>query len=274
MMKFVKGGLILASILFFSCGNAKDNGDKRPLVLITTDFGEIKVALYNETPKHRDNFLKLAKAGYYDSLLFHRVIRDFMIQGGDPDTRRALPGQKLGNGGPGYEIDNEINPTLLHKKGALAAARQGDQINPLKKSSGSQFYLVQGLVLPVNNLMALEDEGNLKLAQKIMNQMATSKSDSLKFYQQTNNKPAFDKLVARLQLAATDSAKQTPFKLSDTQKQLYTTIGGTPHLDGNYTVFGEVIEGLAVLDSIAAQRTGPNDRPVKDIRMVVKVIKE
>ncbi len=274
MNKLIKGGLIFASILLFSCGNAQDNGGNRPLVLIKTQFGEMKLILYNETPKHRDNFLKLAKAGFYDSLLFHRVIRDFMIQGGDPDTRRALPGQKLGNGGPGYEIDSEFNPNLLHKKGALAAARQGDQINPQKKSSGSQFYIVQGQVFPVNNLLALEDEGNQKLAQRIMNQMAMSKSDSLKIYQQTNNKPAFDKLVAKLQAAAMDSAKQKPFKLTDSQKQIYTTVGGTPHLDGNYTVFGELIEGFAVLDSIAAQHTGPNDRPVKDIRMEVKVIKE
>ncbi len=273
-MKIIKVALILASALFFSCGNAQDTINNRPIVLIKTDFGEMKVALYNETPKHRDNFLKLAKTGYFDGQLFHRVIRNFMIQGGDPDTRTAQPGQKLGNGGPGYELENEINPKLLHKKGALAAARQGDATNPLKKSSGSQFYIVQGLVFPVSNLQALEDEGNLKLAQKIMNQFAMAKSDSLKFYQQTNNKNAFDKLVAKLQTSATDSAKQTPYKLTETQKQLYTTVGGTPHLDGNYTVFGEVLEGLAVLDSIAAQPTGPQDRPLKDIRMEVKVIKE
>ncbi len=274
MMKLIKGGLILASILFFSCGCAQNNGDKRPLVLIKTDFGEMKVALYNETPKHRDNFLKLAKGGFFDSLLFHRVIRDFMIQGGDPDTRHALPGQKLGNGGPGYDLDNEIQLNIIHKKGALAAAREGDQINPKKKSSGSQFYIVQGLVFPVSNLLALEDEGNKKLSQRIMNQLAVAKSDSLKYYQQTNNKISFDKLVAKLQAAAMDSVGRAPFKFTDTQKQVYTTIGGTPHLDGNYTVFGEVVEGLAVLDSIVAQHTGPNDRPVKDIRMVVKVISE
>ena len=273
-MKIIKAALILALALFLSCGNAQDNINNRPVVLIKTDFGEMKIALYNETPRHRDNFLKLAKSGYYDGQLFHRVIQNFMIQGGDPDTKTAQPGQQLGNGGPGYELDNEINPNFIHKKGALAAARQGDLTNPQKKSSGSQFYIVQGLVLPVSNLQALEDEGNQKLAQKIMNQLAMAKGDSLKFYQQTNNKSAFDILVAKLQVAATDSAKQTPFKLTETQKQLYTTVGGTPHLDGNYTVFGEVLEGLAVLDSIAAQPTGPQDRPVKDIRMEVKVIKE
>ena len=272
MMKLIKGGMILASILFFSCGCAQNNGDKRPLVLIKTDFGEMKVALYNETPKHRDNFLKLAKGGFFDSLLFHRVIRDFMIQGGDPDTRHALPGQKLGNGGPGYDLDNEIQPNIIHKKGALAAAREGDQINPKKKSSGSQFYIVQGLVFPVSNLLALEDEGNKKLSQRIMNQLAVAKSDSLKYYQQTNNKISFDKLVAKLQAAAMDSVGRAPFKFTDTQKQVYTTIGGTPHLDGNYTVFGEVIKGLDVIDKIIVQPRDASDRPLKNVRMKMRLL--
>ena len=271
MVKYFKGGLILASILVFSCGCAQD---KRPLVLIKTDFGDMTVALYNETPKHRDNFLKLAKQGYFDGLLFHRVIKEFMIQGGDPDTRNAQSGQKLGNGGPGYEIDNEINPKLLHKKGALAAARQGDQINPQKKSSGSQFYIVQGVVFPSNDLPALEEEGAQRLEQSNMRQLVRENADSLRGYEQKGDQAAFEKMIARLRSEAMGKAKQTPFKLTEEQKQLYTTVGGAPHLDGNYTVFGEVIEGLAIVDSIAAQKTGPNDRPLKDIRMVVKVIKE
>ncbi len=274
MMKFIKEGLMLASILLVSCGNAQDNGDKRSIVLIKTDFGDMKVALYNETPKHRDNFLKLAREGYYDGTLFHRVIKEFMIQGGDPDTKNAPPDQKLGNGGPGYVIDNEINPKLLHKKGALAAARQGDQTNPERKSSGSQFYIVQGVVFPADNLPALEEEGTQRQAQSIMRQLARENEDSMKVYQQTGNKGAFDKLIERLQAEALKKARQTPFKLTEEQKQVYTTVGGTPHLDGGYTVFGEVIEGLAVLDSIAAQPTGPKDRPVKDIKMEIKVIKE
>jgi len=274
MMKLFKGGLILLFVMLISCINGKDNRDKRPIVLIKTEFGEMKVELYNETPKHRDNFLKLAKAGYFDGLLFHRVIKDFMIQGGDPDTKNAQPGQKLGNGGPGYELEKEINPNIFHKKGALAAAREGDQINPEKKSSGSQFYIVQGVVFPANNIDAIEEEVTQKLAQNIMNQLARASSDSLIFYQKAGNRRAFDKLVSKLQAQAMAKAKQTPFKLTEKQKELYTTVGGTPHLDGNYTVFGEVIEGLSVLDAIAAQPTGPNDRPVKDIRMEVKVIRE
>ena len=248
------------------------NAQKMTKVLIHTDLGDIKVELYNDTPKHRDNFLKLAKAGYYDGVLFHRVIKDFMIQGGDPETRNAKPDQQLGNGGPGYEIDNEINPKFLHKKGALAAAREGDQVNPQKKSSGSQFYIVQGVVFPANNIPALEAKGTEKLAQSYMRQLAMANEDSLKFYQKSGNQIAFAILIEKLQTEAMAKAKQTPFKLTEEQKQIYTTIGGTPHLDGNYTVFGEVIEGLSVLDSIAAQPTGPNDRPLKDLKMEMKIL--
>jgi len=274
MQNFSKGLFLLFILLINVCCRGQSADDKRPLVLITTDFGAMKIALYNETPKHRDNFIKLAKAGFFDGVLFHRVIKEFMIQGGDPDTRNVQPGQKLGDGGPGYEIENEINPLLLHKKGALAAARQGDQTNPEKKSSGSQFYIVQGVVFPSTNLQELEKEGTQRLAQSIMRQLSRENNDSLNFYRQANNKIAFDKLATRIQLLAIAKAKEKPFKLAEEQRTLYTTVGGTPHLDGNYTVFGEIIEGLAVLDSIASQRTGPADRPLRDIKMVVKVIKE
>ena len=146
-MKSISKGLgILAITLLFSCCHAQNASEKRPVVLIKTQFGDMKVELYNETPKHRDNFLKLVKEGYYNGVLFHRVIKEFMVQGGDPLSRNAKPNELLGNGGPEYTIDCEINPKFLHKKGALAAARQGDNINPERKSSGSQFYLVQGVV--------------------------------------------------------------------------------------------------------------------------------
>jgi cyclophilin family peptidyl-prolyl cis-trans isomerase len=274
MNNLLKGTFILATILCVACGNAQDNKDHRSIVLIKTEFGDMKVALYNETPKHRDNFLKLAKEGFFDGLLFHRVINEFMIQGGDPDTRNAKPDQELGNGGPGYEIDNEINTKLLHKKGTLAAARQGDQTNPEKKSSGSQFYLVQGVVFPANDLPALEAKENEKLAQSYMRQLTMANEDSLKFYRQAGNQVAFALLIDRLQSEAMAKADQKPFKLTDEQIQVYTTAGGTPHLDGNYTVFGEVIDGLSVIDLIAAQPTGPNDRPQLDIKMEIKVLKE
>jgi cyclophilin family peptidyl-prolyl cis-trans isomerase len=274
MKNILKGVIIVATMLLGACGNAQDNGDKRPIVLIKTGFGDMKVVLYNETPKHRDNFLKLAKEGYYDGLIFHRVIKDFMIQGGDPDTRNATPGQRVGNGGPGYQIDNEINPKFLHKKGALAAARQGDQVNPDKKSSGSQFYIVQGVVYSANNLPAVEAQVTEIQAQSYMRQLMMANQDSIKIYQQAGNQVAMALLGERLQNEAIAKAKQNPYKLTEEQKRVYTTIGGTPNLDGGYTVFGEVIEGLAVLDSIAAQPTGPGNRPLKDLKMEMKVIKD
>lgn len=274
MNKFLKGSFILVTMFLAACGNAQNKGEKRPMVLIKTEFGDMKVVLYNETPKHRDNFLKLTKEGYYDGVLFHRVIKDFMIQGGDPDSRNAKPGQQLGNGGPAYTIDNEINSKFIHKKGALAAARQGDQTNPERKSSGSQFYIVQGVVFPANDLPALEAKGNEKLAQSFMRQLAQANEDSLKFYQKSGNQIAFAILIEKLQTESLAKAQKTPFKLTEEQKQVYTTVGGTPHLDENYTVFGEVIEGLSVIDSIANQPTDPNNRPLKDFKMEMKVIQE
>lgn len=273
MDRIFKTAFLLASLTIFSCGNAQNKGNG-PVVSIKTEFGEMKVVLYNETPKHRDNFLKLAKSGFYDGTIFHRVIRDFMIQGGDPDTKNAQPGQKLGNGGPGYTIDPEFNPKFLHKRGALAAARLGDNINPGKKSSGSQFYIIQGQVIPPNQVQAFVENENKQLPQKIMNQLATAKKDSFNFFQLGNNKAGFMNLLEHIKREAMAKAAQNPYKLTDEQYHLYTTIGGAPSLDGEYTVFGEVIDGMAVLDSIAAQKTGPNDRPVKDIRMEVKVVKE
>jgi cyclophilin family peptidyl-prolyl cis-trans isomerase len=192
------------------------------LVKITTDYGVMTVKLYNETPLHRDNFLKLVETGFYDSLLFHRVIKGFMIQGGDPDSKHAPAGKPLGQGGPGYTIPAEIKPGLFHKKGALSAARLGDAMNPSKASSGSQFYLVQGKKYTEQELAMFERQG---------------------------------------------------FKATPEQRTAYTTIGGTPHLDNGYTVFGEVTEGLEVIDAIANVQTAPGDRPVKDVRMQMEVIR-
>ena len=192
-------------------------------VLISTNFGDMTVLLYDETPKHRDNFIKLAKDGFYNGTLFHRVIRDFMIQGGDPESKGADAKKRLGSGGPGYIIEAEFNPEFIHKKGALSAARQGDQTNPERRSSGSQFYIVQGKKVSANELN--------NLAQRTG---AFYTSDQIKTYQE---------------------------------------IGGTPFLDTQYTVFGEVIDGIEVIDKIAAVKTRPGDRPFEDIEMTVKLIK-
>lgn len=190
------------------------------IVLIMTDFGNIKVQLYNETPNHRDNFLKLAKEGFYDSTLFHRVIKGFMIQGGDPTSKNAAPGVMLGGGGGDMQrIPAEFKPNLFHKKGVLAAARDG---NPQKASSACQFYIVQGRVFTDQELDGME--------------------------------------------------QQKGKKFSADQRKAYTTIGGAPFLDGDYTVYGEVIEGLDVVDKIADVDKGTADRPLKDVRMTMKVI--
>lgn len=199
-------------------------------VRIKTPFGDMIAELYDATPKHRDNFLKLAREGYYNDLLFHRVIKGFMIQAGDPDSRGAAPGMRLGSGGPEYKVDAEFVDTLVHVKGALAAARQGDGMNPTKASSGSQFYIVQGAPVNPQMLLGLENRRN-------------ARRDSSTF-----------------------------FKYSDEQIEVMTTQGGTPHLDGDYTVFGRIIEGLEVIDKIAATATGAADRPVENVTFSVEVI--
>lgn len=215
--------LLLATMPVISQTNVKPvvGGEKPKMVEFTTDYGKIVVKLYNETPKHRDNFIQLASEGFYDGLLFHRVIKDFMIQGGDPDSRNAGPDVMLGSGGVSYKIPAEFNPALHHKKGALAAARDN---NPEKASSGCQFYIVKGKTFTDQELTMFESR------------MAT--------------------------------------KYTEKQRNDYKTVGGTPHLDMGYTVFGEVVIGLDVIDKIAEVATKTGDRPVKDVKMLsVKVLK-
>lgn len=193
------------------------------LVEIETDYGTMLVELFDSTPKHQENFVKLTEQKYFDSLLFHRVINGFMIQGGDPDSKRANPGQSLGSGGPNYTVQAEFADTLIHLKGVLAAARQGDQVNPQKRSSGSQFYIVHGR--PVNS--------------QTLDQLESQKGK----------------------------------RYSTAQRQAYEATGGAPFLDWEYTVFGRVIKGLEVIDEIAAVQTDSRDRPAKDVRMKIRLIK-
>jgi len=195
-------------------GKKKDNPNPNTVV-IETEYGNITMVLFDNTPKHRDNFLKLANEGFFDSTLFHRVIPQFMIQGGDPDSKKAAPGTPLGNGDVGYRIDAEINDTNFHQYGALAAARDN---NPNKSSSGCQFYIVVGK----------------KFSGEELDQMA----------------------------------QRTGRNYTAAQREVYKTIGGTPHLDGNYTVFGQVIEGMDVVEKIVAEPRNQMDRPNKDMRML------
>lgn len=199
---------------------SETKNEKMTEVLIKTSKGNIKIALYNETPQHRDNFIKLVKEGYYDGVLFHRIIQGFMVQTGDPNSKNAKPGQMLGNGGPDYRIPAEINPNIIHRRGAVAAARDN---NPQKASSGSQFYIVDGTVYPEAQLVSMMSR-----------------------YGKT---------------------------LTPEQLKAYTTVGGAPWLDGDYTVFGQVLTGMEVVDKIAAQQKDRNDRPLEDVKIIsIKII--
>lgn len=262
----------------FSMPKASASSKKDPIVVITTEFGVIKIKLYNETPLHRDNFIKLAKEGFYDGTLFHRVIKEFMIQGGDPQSKGAEAGAMLGNGGPGYTIPAEFNSSYFHKKGALAAAREGDQVNPEKKSSGSQFYIVQGKIFKPEELKMLEDRMNQQnkftfLREYLAKPENAAVKKQVEEFQKAQNTDGINKIIAEIEGKEKDAlAKVMKPLFSEEQKTLYSTVGGSPHLDGAYTVFGEVIEGLDVIDKIAASETDKNNRPTKDVAMKVTII--
>lgn len=215
--------LLLGSLLFSCSLNKKTAGNNIKKVKIETEYGNIVIKLYNETPLHRDNFIKLVKDHYYDGLLFHRIIKNFMIQGGDPNSKNAAPGELLGDGGLPYTIPAEFNPNIYHMKGTLAAAREGDDVNPKRESSSTQFYLVEG---------------------------------------KTYTDAEMDKMEAKFNI-----------KIPELHRQVYRTIGGTPFLDMKYTVFGEVESGLEVISKIAALPKDANDRPLKDVRMKIRLIK-
>ena len=239
-------------------------------VKIETTLGDIIVRLYDETPIHRDNFVKLVKEGYYDGTLFHRVIRDFMIQGGDPDSKGAPAGKMLGVGGPDYTLEAEIKDNLYHKRGALAAARQGDEVNPERRSSGSQFYIVWGQVYKENQLNQLGKQIRMQKVQDAFNALAKAHREEIMQMRRERNRAGLQELQD--QLIAEAENKVGKQGLTDQQMQLYSTVGGTPHLDGQYTVFGEVEEGLNVVEQIQNTATGRADRPTNDIDMRMTII--
>ncbi len=247
------------------------------VVTIKTNFGDMVAVLYDETPKHKENFIKLAKEKFYDSLLFHRVIQDFMIQGGDPNSKKAAPGQSLGNGGPGYTVEAEIRPWFYHEKGALSAARLGDNVNPAKASSGSQFYIVQGKRYTDDELIQLEQgmqyqRKNMALREVLFMPEYAALKDLVMQKQTAGDGAWLSSFFENADTLISKAKKSyTPFAFSDPQKQTYKTTGGAPHLDGEYTVFGKVISGLDVIDKIAAVEKAPGDRPVTDVRMTVIV---
>lgn len=228
--------------------------------------------LYNETPKHKQNFIKLAKEHFYDSLLFHRVIEGFMIQGGDPESRKAKPEQRLGNGGPGYTVDAEINPKFFHERGALSAARLGDQANPTKASSGSQFYIVQGRKYTESELKTDPQKYGSALQQFFQKSENRSYYDTMANLYRAGDQKAYEEFILSLKpLIEKQLGVSVDKDISAEALNTYTTVGGAPHLDNGYTVFGKVIKGLEVVDKIAALPKGQADRPVEDVWMMVSI---
>lgn len=242
-------------------------------VTLHTTEGDIRVRLYDETPKHRDNFVKLCREGYYDQTLFHRVIKDFMIQGGDPDSRTATPTQMLGTGGPDYTIEAEIKPELFHRRGTLAAARQGDEVNPERRSSGSQFYITWGQVYNEGQLRQMERQLTMMAEQQRFQQLAAERKADIMQMRRTRDRDGLMALQEQLAAMAKADARNAG-TLSDAQREAYTTVGGVPHLDGQYTVFGEVTEGLEVVERIQNCETRPGDRPTTDIRILTTEVEE
>ena len=247
---------------------------KEPIVEVKTDYGVIKIKLYNETPKHRDNFLKLAREGFYNGLLFHRIIKEFMIQGGDPESKNAPASKQLGAGDNGYTIPAEFTyPLHYHKKGALAAARTGDAVNPTKASSGCQFYIVEGKKYTDSDLTRIEQSKKNQAMQKAFYMLKNKHLAEIKLMMQNKDQEGLQNLQNQLiseadSIASSDSASYT---MPEQMRKDYKEIGGTPFLDGDYTVFGEVVEGMDVIDKIGAVDTDANDRPLKDIKMKVTV---
>lgn len=265
--------LLLLLCLQAAC-TARQASPKETRVEIATEYGTMVFRLYNETPQHRDNFVKLVNEGFYNDLLFHRVINHFMVQGGDPNSKNAAPGQRLGNGDPGFTIPAEIQAAFLHKKGALAAARQGDQQNPEKRSSGSQFYIVQGEVFTEQGLDSLETKLAERQVQAAMQRIFREHQTELNKLMQAGKRDSMEMRVAELkELAVKKNSETTSPKFTPEQRKAYTTVGGYPSLDGNYTVFGEMIEGFDVLDKIAAVQTDQSDRPLANVKMNVNVLK-
>lgn len=238
-------------------------------VEVETTLGSFTVLLYGDTPRHRDNFVKLVKEGYYDGTLFHRVINEFMVQAGDPDSKNAAPGQQLGAGGPDYTIDAEfVFPKHFHKRGALAAARQGDQVNPTKASSGSQFYIVTGKKVSDAEMANMEKYLEQSAVQTRFGQLVQQHMDEIRDMQAKADRAGLEKMQNDLVAEAQAYVAEHPVKVTDEMKQAYTTVGGTPHLDNNYTVFGEVIKGMDTVDKIEKVETDRSDRPKDDVRII------
>ena len=236
---------------------------------IKTTEGDIIIRLYDETPKHRDNFLKLAKEGHFNGTLFHRVIKDFMIQGGDPDSKNAPKGKMLGTGGPDYTIPAEfVYPQYFHKRGALSAARTGDEVNPEKESSGSQFYIVWGKTFKPAELKQMEHQMAMQQEQQVFNQLTREHHEEIMNLRRNRDRIGLQELQDKLiEQTKTTCKQQGKPSFTEEQIEVYTNVGGTPFLDNQYTVFGEVEEGLDIVERIQNCDTDRNDRPTEDVKI-------
>ena len=249
--------------------------EKRTQVKIETTMGDIVVELYNETPKHRDNFIKLAKEGVYDSTLFHRVIRNFMIQAGDPESKTANDTAMLGGGDVGYTVPAEFVPKFFHKKGALAAARMGDDVNPNRESSGCQFYIVTGRKFREAQLLDMAGQKNNARVDEIFNELARKHMKEIYKLRKAGDNEALLELQDSLEAQAYAQYKEEePFMFTPEQLTAYSTVGGAPHLDGAYTVFGQVVDGMEAVEKIEGTKTGRADRPVENVRILKATVIE
>lgn len=241
------------------------------VLLLETTKGDIRLRLFDDTPKHRDNIIKLAKEGFYDGTLFHRVIKDFMIQAGDPESKHASDTATLGSGDTGYTIPAEfVYPKYFHRRGVLSAARMGDDVNPNKESSGCQFYIVTGKVFKEAELDALESQMNQNMLHSEFNRLARQHMKEIFLMRKNSDSTGLKKLQDELIEQAEKIVLQNPFRFTEEQRNAYKTVGGAPHLDGQYTVFGEVIEGMDVVNRIQDVKTNRADRPLENI--VIKKI--
>ena len=260
-------------------GNQKKNNnmanDNATLVKIETTMGDITVKLYDETPKHKENFIKLVKEGVYDSTLFHRVIKNFMIQAGDPTSKTASATDTLGSGDVGYTIPAEFNPKFFHKRGVLAAARQGDDVNPNKESSGCQFYIVTGRKFSEAQMINMENQMNEARLDTVFQALARKHMKEIYKMRKANDMEGLMELQDSLEnQARKEVAKEPALKFTPEQIKAYTTVGGAPHLDGSYTVFGEVVDGMNVVAEIETAKTNRQDRPTQDIRILKATVLE
>lgn len=280
---YIQTLMIAALMLCMSCSLSSKSSNQNPdndmsentsasaadvTATIHTTKGDVVIRLFGDTPKHQANFVKLAEEGYYNGVLFHRVIRDFMVQTGDPDSKDAPAGTILGSGGPGWQIDAEILcPRYFHRRGALAAARQGDNVNPERKSSGSQFYIVTGKTYNENQLIQMAKSMQNQGIQAAFDSLVSQHRKEIVEMRRNRDQAGLQNLQEQLVAEATALAEKNAPAMTEEMKKAYMTEGGTPHLDGAYTVFGQVISGMEVIDAIQQAETDRNDRPSEDIRI-------